>query len=300
MPRRLAAASNFRRLRRTPARRAAISVSAVCRWKKLDPPASNASVRSSGTDDRARDSRVRRSKTNAANPTAQRTAEIGAAARLRRRAWARRKSRERRGRSPEQPRRRERREGRSVARLRSARSILSVAARHALRRPEACKSNLTRSLAEEAWLTAEARERRCSRSRPRSSARQRAASERRALSAFAERSPSAPACWRRLRRAVQFGRRRSEPCSSLRLSCARSGSRRRASPRQDPRETAARSGSAFIDALMIGQVSHRRETFGRGDAEATMIEVSRLGKIRKLLIPRARVPRSRRASSASK
>ena len=75
MPWRLAAASKFSPPKGAPTRRAAISVSAVWRWQKLDPSASNASVPSSGTDDRTRDSRARRSKANAESPTAQRTAE---------------------------------------------------------------------------------------------------------------------------------------------------------------------------------------------------------------------------------
>src|SRR5579863_2083535 len=44
IPRRLAAASNISPPKRTPPKRAAIKVSAICCWKKLDPPASNASV----------------------------------------------------------------------------------------------------------------------------------------------------------------------------------------------------------------------------------------------------------------
>jgi hypothetical protein len=75
IPRCLAAASNIHRLKGLPPKRAAISVSAVSCWKKLDPPASNAAVPRSGTDDSTRDSRARRSNANAESPTAQRTAE---------------------------------------------------------------------------------------------------------------------------------------------------------------------------------------------------------------------------------
>lgn len=133
MPWRVAAASNFRRLNGLPTRRAAISVSAVWRWQKLDPSASNASVPSSGTDDRTRDSRARRSKTNAENPTAQRTAETAHSAPAGR-GWSRHKSGEPRGRRTEPPRRSE---GRSAGGPQYVRRIPSVELRRAARGAEA-------------------------------------------------------------------------------------------------------------------------------------------------------------------
>src|SRR5580658_9490263 len=64
--------------RNTPARTAAASVRTGCCRKKLDPPARSASLAmlriGLRAGDAARESRVRLSKTNAANATAQRTA----------------------------------------------------------------------------------------------------------------------------------------------------------------------------------------------------------------------------------
>ena len=104
------------------------------------------------------------------------------------------------------------------------------------------------------------------------------------LTALFDWPPSAPACGVGSARAVQFRRRRSELWLSLHLSCARSSSRHRASTRRDPDETgryrnlrSSMRSWAFSFTLA--------KPFSRDDAETTMIEASRSGKIRKVLMP---------------